>query len=254
MQRTSVSSQNQTSGALEYTKDRTGPDDPVQLDAKRGFGRDQDSELLVSDETPAFTADLRLQQLNGVSLFEPTVNGALAFAGGRLYALPTVDGSRTFGVLHLLGLGNVPVTVNGEPAGTTDRRGDLLLRGLSPYRENLIAVSTTDLPLGTTILNPERVAPYQNTPVSVTVPILARGGFVVHVFDATGKPLGAATTLRGAAGGEYPVGYGGRVYLSGIAAGAQRFTGTVEGAPCTLELDVPRDTAAVPDLGTAVCR
>jgi len=251
-QRTNVASR--TSGALEYSKDRTDPNDPLQYDAQVSVGRGQDQTLSVNDETPAFTASLRVQQLNGVSLVEPEINGALAFAGNHIYALPTVSESSTFGVLHLPGLSNVPVTVNSQPAGATDRSGNLLLRDLAPFRENLIKVSTTDLPLGTTILNPERVSPYQQTPVSLTVPVLARGGFVIHVTDAAGKPLDAATTLRSAAGGEFPVGYDGRVYVSGIGAGTQRFTGMAGAAACSFDLDVPRDTSTVPDLGVVVCR
>jgi outer membrane usher protein len=238
---------------VEYAKDRSGPDDPLQYDAKLAAGKGQDQRLFVSDQTSAFTASLRVQQLNGMNLFEPEMSGALAVAAGHLFALHEVSESQTFGVVHVPGVSDVPVSVNGQPGGTTDRNGNLLLRDLAPFRQNVVTVSAAGLPLGTTIVDPKTVTPFEFSPVSLTIPVLGRGAFIVHVDDASGKPIGPATMLRGG-GRDYPVGYDGRVYVWGIGGGPQQFTGTtVDGRPCTVTIDVLLDTTTVPDLGTAVC-
>ncbi|MBV8688888.1 MAG: fimbrial biogenesis outer membrane usher protein, partial [Candidatus Eremiobacteraeota bacterium] len=139
-QRSAITAQNELSSALEYRKDSSDPSDPISYEAQISANQSQDRRLSIGDQLPWATANLRIEEQNHIRVYEPDVSGALAFVGGRVYALPTINSSETFGVVHLPGLRNVRISVNSESIGRTDSHGDLLLKKLSPYRDNTITV------------------------------------------------------------------------------------------------------------------
>ncbi|MBV9973370.1 MAG: fimbrial biogenesis outer membrane usher protein, partial [Candidatus Eremiobacteraeota bacterium] len=152
--RSAVTTQNEVSSALEYRKDASDPDDPLSYEAQISANQSQDRSLSITDTMPWSVANLRIQEQNHIRVYEPDVSGAVAFVGGHVYALRTISNSESFGVVHIPGLRNVRVSVNSEPMGRTDSRGDLLLRKLAPYRDNAITASEEDVPLGVDLRDP----------------------------------------------------------------------------------------------------
>jgi len=177
----------------------------------------------------------------------------LGYVGRHAYAMKRVDESSTFGLLRVPGLSNLRVSLNGSLVGRTDRSGNLLLRGLQPFRENRISIDTADLPIGVSVRpNPKSVWPAKDTPLSIVLTVV-RGGLILHVMDASGKPLAPGGELRSADGRSFPIGYSGRTYLDGLAPGTQLLTSTVGSGSCTLQIQVPSGDA-ITDIGTQICR
>lgn len=253
VERTAVTAQGQKSASIEYRKDSVDPSDPISLAAKITASRSQDRRFYINYEMPWSAASFNFQQLNGRSIYEPEISGALAFAGGRLYTLRTVGDSESFGVLHIPGLRNVRVSVNSSDVGRTNSHGDLVLRDLAPFRDNAIGVSTEDIPLDVNIVDPKHVVPARSSPLSLTIPIASRGGFTLTALDERGSPLDPGGSLQ-STNGSYPIGYNGRTYIAGLAPGPQRLTGSVNGMPCTIAITVPSNVDQIPDLGRQTCR
>ncbi len=143
---TSVTQTGDVSEGLEYKKDPATPDDPLSYEARVALESSQSAQLSVTDNAPFAEAKIDAERQNGQNIFEPSLRGALAFVGGHTYAVRDVSSQESFGLLHLPGLTRVRVFVNHVQVGRTDRRGDLLLRNLSPYRLNTVTVDQSDLP------------------------------------------------------------------------------------------------------------
>ncbi|HEV2262801.1 MAG TPA: hypothetical protein VGR69_10990, partial [Candidatus Rubrimentiphilum sp.] len=253
VQRSAVTTRGQRSASLEFRKDSIDPSDPISYSARIAAGRSQDRRFFISDEMRWGTATFNYQNLNGTSIYEPQLEGALAFAGNRLYPVRTVGDNEAFGILHLPGLKHVRVSINSSDSGATDAHGDLALRDLQAFRDNVIDASTADLPIDVNVIEPLHVVPAANTPVFVVIPVLSRAGFTLNVFDERGMPLDPGGQLQGQ-NGTYPVGYNGRVYVTGVGPGTQTLTGTANGVACTLQITVPANIQTIPDLGRQTCR
>jgi outer membrane usher protein len=252
-ERSAVTQQNQASAALEYRKDSSDPNDPISYEAQVSANQSQDRNFSIRDEMPWSSGSFRFQQQNGTRIYEPEISGAIAFVGSRFYALRTISSSESFGVVHLPGLKNVRVSVNSSLEGRTNSRGDLLLKRLSPWRDNTITVSEEDVPLNLNIRDPLHVFPASASPLDVTIPIVSRGGFIIEVVDESGAPLTPGSRLA-TAGTSYIVGYGGRSYITGVSSGSQQLTGSTATGACTVDVTVPAGLDDIPNLGRHVCR
>lgn len=248
-----VAPSGETSAALEYRKDSANPSDPLSWAAQLSANRSQDRQFSIADDLKWASANFAWQQQYQSNLYEPQLQGALALFGGHFYALRTIGESDSIGVVHLPGLKNVPITVNGADVGRTNSRGNLLVQSLSPYRDNVVGVSEQDLPLGVNIANPLHVVPAAVSPVSLTFHVLSRGGFTLNVVDETGTPLAAGSKLVGSSR-NYTIGYDGRAYITGLPAGPQQLSSSANGVPCVVQITVPADVTSIPDIGRQVCR
>ncbi len=248
-----VNESGQATGAVTWRKSPVDPDDPITMSVKYSAAQTQDKEFFIEDDMPWAVASFNYQKQFGRDIYNPQLLGALALVGGNVYALKTIGEGESFGLLQVPGASNARVKVNGTDAGTTNGRGWLFLRGLQPYRENTIDVNPADLPIYYNLEDPLEVVPRKSAPIRVTNLVTSRGGFTFVAVDAHGVPLAAASLIV-SEGKQYPVGYGGRVYVGGIAPGIARFHGVALEKPCTIELTVPKDTTMIPDLGPIPCR
>ena len=228
------------------------PDDPITMSVKYSAAQTQDKEFFIEDDMPWAVASFNYQQQFGRNIYNPQLLGALALVGGKVYALKTIGEGESFGLLQVPGASNARVKVNGSDAGTTNGQGWLFLRGLQPYRENMIDVNPADLPIYYNLEDPLDVVPRKSAPIRVTNLVTSRGGFTFEAVDAHGVPLAAASLIT-SEGKQYPVGYGGRVYVGGMAPGAAIFHGVALGKSCSMEIVVPKDTTTIPDLGPTTC-
>ncbi len=251
--RSAVTARGEKSMALEYRKDSADPSDPLSWEARLSANRSQDRQFSITDELKWASATFTWQQQFQKNLYEPQLQGAFAVLGGHFYALRTIGEKDSIGVVHLPGLKNVRITVNEADVGRTNSRGDLLVQKLSPYRDNVVGISEQDLPLGVHIADPLHVVPAAVSPLSLTFPVLSRGGFTLNVVDETDTPLAAGSELA-ASSRSYTIGYDGRAYITGMPAGAQQLSGTANGVPCVVQITVPADVTGIPDIGRQVCR
>lgn len=248
--KSAVTSTGDTSEGFSWHSDSSGPNHDLSTDVNVSANASQDRGAQFEDRLPWAQASFAWQQQNGSNVYEPSLQGALAFLGSGVYAIRRVDDNESFGVLRIPGLRNVRVKVNSAPAGATNRKGDLLLRDLLPYAQNDIDIE--QLPISYHILRPLRVVPGKTAPVAIVVREISHGGITFDAVDDRGLPLPAGSWVDGEA--RYPVGYGGRVFVAGISPGTHRLrAATSSGHACTMVIRVPKDVDDVPDLGTQRC-
>ena len=247
-----VDESGQATGAVAWRKSPVDPDDPITMSVKYSAAQTQDKEFFIEDNMPWAVASFNYQQQFGRNIYNPQLLGALALVGGKVYALKTIGEGESFGLLQVPGASNARVKVNGSDAGTTNGQGWLFLRGLQPYRENTIDVNPADLPIYYNLEDPLDVVPRKSAPIRVTNLVTSRGGFTFEAVDARGVPLAAASLIT-SEGKRYPVGYGGRVYVGGMAPGTALFHGVALEKSCAIEIVVPKDTTTIPDLGPKTC-
>jgi outer membrane usher protein len=249
---TGITEQGQTSAAVTWSKNQADDDDPLSMQVKLSASATQDRGFDIADDMSWASASFNYQQQNGVNTYDPELRGALALVGGNLFALRSVGDMESFGVLQIPGASNVRVKVNGSDAGTTNSNGTLLLRSLQPYRDNSIDVNGADLPIWYNLDDPLQVVPQKGAPVRLGSVVASRGAFTFRALDEQGVPLAAASDIT-LGWSHYPIGYGGRVFVPGLAPGVARFTALANGRTCTIEVDVPKDLTTIPDLGAARC-
>lgn len=242
-----------TSAAVTWSKGRADSDDPIAMSLKLSASQSQDRQFEIDDEMPWASANFNWQQQYGKSIYEPSLQGALALVGGNVYTTRSVSEDESFGVLQIPGASNVRVEVNGSHAGSTNAKGELLLRNLQPYSMNSVEVDATELPIWYNLDDPLEVVPRKGAPIRLSPISRLRGGFSLIAVDEHGVPLAAASDLT-LGTRRYPVGYDGRVYIPSMALGCVRFYGVANGATCTIEITAPRDPSGIPDLGPQRCR
>lgn len=253
-ERSEVTNSGQASSSLEYRKGSVNPSDPLSYDLKVASNDSQDRRVSASYTMPWANASFVFQKMYGKGVFEPEISGGLAYIDDQFYTLKTVGDSEAFGVLKLPELSNVPVSVNSREIGRTDRRGDVLLRDLSAFRDNVVDVALDDLPIDANIQDPQHFVPAKNMPVNLTAPVLSRGGLSLNVVDEHGVPLVPMTNLTTPNGRQFPIGYEGHAYLYGLMPGPLRLVGESATGPCSIELEIPLDLSTIPDLGRKVCQ
>lgn len=238
--------------ALDYRKTQRDPDDPWTLEARSASGQSDERRIYVEDRMPWATATVLAQDQNGRGILEPSLSGSLALVGNRVYALRNLDADETIGVVHLPQLPNVRIKLNGADAGRTDKNGDLVLRHLAALEQNEITADISNVPIAEDVKGTEKLVPFAGTPVSVDLVGKPEQTLLVRIVDAAGQPLPPASWISAETGARTPVGFDGRVYIRGIAAGTHTFTAL--GAPvCRVQLTIAARWEIV-DSGTVVCR
>lgn len=136
--------------------------------------------------------------------------------------------------------------------GRTDTAGRLFVLGLRPYEANRISIDVDDLPLDANVANDQlSIRPPTRSGAVVRFGVGAGQGGEIFVFDGHGQPLPPGTILvRDTDLARFPVGSGGRVYLSDVhgpatlsAQGSQQCRLLV--APASLQQDEPLVCASV---------
>jgi outer membrane usher protein len=248
-----ISTSGATSSGVEFSKEPLDPADPFTARIKGTYSESQSRSANFTDSMTWGVANVNWEQQSGKSIFEPRLSGALAFVGGGVDPIRYVNEGEAFGVLTTPARSGLGVDVNASPAGTTNARGRLLLRGLSAYRENTVKLQTGNLPIWANVIDPVRVVPEKWSPVDVRIDVASRGGMTFRAVDAQGLPLPVGSEMLGPGGTHFPVGYDGLIYITGLGAGLQQLHGTSAQGVCTIDLAVPANIDDIPDLGTQRC-
>ncbi|HLI97305.1 MAG TPA: fimbria/pilus outer membrane usher protein [Candidatus Baltobacteraceae bacterium] len=246
----SITTQRDMTSRLSWSNEGLGPNHQLSTTVNASASSSQDRGVEVDDSLPWADARFSWQQQYGASLYEPSLQGALAFLGGSVYAVRRVDENESFGILRIPGLRNVRVKVNSTDVGTTNRRGEVLLRNLRPYTLNEIDVD--DVPISYNVVDPLDVVPGKTSPMTLTLRVVSHGDVSFAAVDAHNAPLPAGSWLEGTT--RYPIGYDGHVFIPGISPGIHQLKGaTAQGRACTIVLHVPGNVDEVPDLGAQRC-
>lgn len=190
---------------------------------------------------------------DGVTAARGNIAGGVGIIGGTAFASrPIVD---SFALVRVDATPGVRVTQNGNFAGRTDERGDLVITQLAPYIATRVTIDDRDLPIDLTIATRERqVAPFFRSGAIVDFNARKLANALVEVRLPGGAPLptGAIVTREGGSQA-YPVGDGGEVFIPDLEYGVP-YQARWNGSRCRFAVTAPQaGTEPMPRYGPLGC-
>lgn len=180
-------------------------------------------------------------------------NGSLVLMGGQMFASRTIyDG---FAVVSTDGVAGIPVRLENNPVGTTDKRGMLLVTPLSAYQNNQLSIDPMELPANMRIGRINLLAtPTDRAGTLVRFDIAPIRAASITLVDTTGKPLplGSRVRLRGQQIEPALVGFDGAAYLDTLDKHNILDVDTPGGA-CQVAFDYHRQGDSIPQIGPLIC-
>lgn len=121
--------------------------------------------------------------------------GGVSWLEGQSFQLS----KRTNGAFAMVetGFPNVPVLVENQPAGQTDKNGKLLIEQLRPWQANRISIDTSKLPVDVVINGPEEqfAVPRQGQGAKVTFDLHQTTALEGSLQQPNGMPIPAGSRL-----------------------------------------------------------
>lgn len=141
-----------------------------------------------------------------------SVAGTVLWAGGELNFTPKFDGA--YALVSLPGSG-VRILHDHQVVATTDGSGHAVVTGLRPYEISRLGVIAEDLPLDVQLgRSAIELIAGRNQVVRADFKASSRRSVTLRVLDASGKELATGAVGRTEpSGAEWPLGYGGLLYL-----------------------------------------
>lgn len=170
----------------------------------------------ASYRSPWARFEVGVQQADSDFRASGQVDGAIAIAGGGIFAANRIDDA--FAVVDV-GAADVDVLYQNRPYGKTNRSGKLLVTGLNSYEKNLLAIDPESLPVDAAIPSTkEIVVPAGQSGVKVDFGVKTDvRSALVNLVDASGTPLEAGLEVKlDGSDQQFFVGYDGQAYLEGL--------------------------------------
>lgn len=188
-----------------------------RLGASQGEDERFDAALTLRGAT--FEARIEASRAPGADGLRGQFETALAWMRGAI--MPARPIRESFALVDI-GFPGVTVRRDRQALGRTDAAGRLLVTGLRAYDVNRIGFDLDDVPLGAVIdVDEVMVRPAARSGAYVAFPIASGAFGEVRVVDASGLPLPEGTMLaRDIDAERFPVGRGGRVYISSVNGAA----------------------------------
>lgn len=182
-------------------------------------------------------------------------SGSLVMMGGGLF--PSRQINNSFAVVSTDSIADVPVLLQNNPIGTTNKRGLLLVTPLNAYQANKVAIDPMDLPAD---LHIEEVS-VEATPTDRAGTLVAfnitpaRSASVILIdSDRQPIPLGSEVKLSHKKGAPSAVvGFDGEVYLEALEEQNVLEVVTPDGT-CTASFDYHKQGDGIPLIGPIICQ
>ncbi len=181
-------------------------------------------------------------------------NGSVVLMGGHAFASRRIQDG--FAVVSTDGIPDVPVQLENNPIGTTDKHGMLLVSPLNAYQNNKLSIDPMDLPPDVRIARVSALAtPSDRAGTLVRFGITPIRAASIVLVDAAGMPLplGSTVQLHGHGGESALVGYDGAVYLDTLDAHNVLDVDTPAGT-CQVQFDHHQQGDSIPQIGPLTCR
>lgn len=182
--------------------------------------------------------------------------GSLVMMGGGLFAARQINDG--FAVVSTDGVADVPVLLQNNVIGTTNKRGLLLISPLNAYQENKIGIDPMDLPADLRI---DKVAldatPSDRAGTLVTFDITEARSASVILKDSKDEfiPLGSQARLISKKNTPAAVvGFDGEVYLDTLDEHNILEISTTSGDICTVSFDYQKQGDDIPLIGPLICQ
>jgi len=181
-------------------------------------------------------------------------NGSVVLMGGGLFASRQIYNG--FAVVSTDGVPNVPVKLENNLIGTTDKHGRLLVTPLNAYQNNKLSIDPMDLPADVRIAQVDTIAtPTDRAGTLVRFGITPIRAASIILVDANGKPLplGSTVQLHGHPSAQAAlVGFDGSAYLDTLDAHNVLDVDTPTGA-CHVTFDYHEQGDSIPQIGPLTC-
>jgi outer membrane usher protein len=180
--------------------------------------------------------------------------GAVVLMGGDVFATRYINSG--FAVISTGGVANVPVKLENNPIGTTNRNGLLLVSPLNAYQDNHLSIDPMGLPAEVRIDHVMALTtPTDRAGTLVRFAITSVKAALVTLHDASGQPLpvGSRVDLAGQAETDAMVGFDGTVYLDTLGEHNTLIVRTPTGR-CRASFDYQSDSHGIPAVGPLLCR
>lgn len=182
--------------------------------------------------------------------------GSLVMMGGGLFAARQINDG--FAVVSTDGVADVPVLLQNNVIGTTNKRGLLLISPLNAYQENKIGIDPMDLPADLRI---DKVA-LQATPTDRAGTLVAFGitqarSASVILKDSNNEFIALGSQARLISKKNTPaavVGFDGEVYLDTLDEHNILEISTTSGDICTVSFDYQKQGDDIPLIGPLTCQ
>lgn len=229
------------------------------LPVGRGFGYrvragtlDQDRlDLGVSAQNGIGTWHLDASHADGETGVRAEAIGGFAWLDRSWHASRHMD--QSFAVVRVGEFEGVKVYADTQHVATTDHAGRALVPRLRPYEENPLRIEVADLPLEARIEQVEQKAvPYFRSGLVVEFDVNRSRNAVFRLMRADGVPVPAGSLIKTPDGEEFPIGYDGEAFVTGVASGTTLIA-TWNGTGCAFELNLPDSEEPLLDLGTIAC-
>lgn len=182
--------------------------------------------------------------------------GSLVMMGGGLFAARQINDG--FAVVSTDGVADVPVLLQNNVIGTTNKRGLLLISPLNAYQENKIGIDPMDLPADLRI---DKVAldatPSDRAGTLVAFDITEARSASVILKDSKDEfiPLGSQARLISKKNTPAAVvGFDGEVYLDTLDEHNILEISTTSGDICTVSFDYQKQGDDIPLIGPLTCQ
>ncbi|MFG6414737.1 fimbria/pilus outer membrane usher protein [Roseateles sp. DC23W] len=182
-------------------------------------------------------------------------SGGLAWMDGSFFAGRRVDGG--IAIVDVGGHAGVRITQDNHIVARTDAQGRAFVSGLRGYQSNRVGIFASDLPMDVELEALEiQLTPAARSAARIDFPIQRGRAAAMQLIDATGRALPPGSQLRLVAPGkQFAVGFNGRAYVAGLAAGRNRVLAQWPEGRCEFDLELPAASGDdLPDLGTLICR
>ena len=193
-------------------------DGGVGVDAALAVGQTADRHGSLTWRTRAFDAQTGTTTQGASTTHWASMRGSIVATGGTI--MPTGRVSDGFILVDTNGTPDVPVLFEHRRVGTTNRRGHLLIPGVSAYHAATIAIDPLHLPLDVAVDQVQRqvvVDRHAGTRVRFAVRRVVSAS--IRLVDPDGEPLPVGSRVtHEEAGTETVVGWAGLVFLEQIDA------------------------------------
>jgi outer membrane usher protein len=170
----------------------------------------------VSYRAPFARFEAGVQQYDGDVRATAQMEGAIAVAGGSVFATNRIDDA--FAVVDV-GTPGVEVQQQNRPVGKTNGSGRILVPNLNSYEPNTVSIDPKNLPVDADVpATKEVVVPADRSGVVVKFGVSETPqAALVSIADKDGVPLQAGLTGKLEGGSEeFVVGYDGQAYIRGL--------------------------------------
>jgi outer membrane usher protein len=185
--------------------------------------------------------------------YELGVAQSLVFMDGHIFIAGRIDDG--FTVVEVENSPGINVALENTPVGRTNAQGRILVTDLQSYAANAISIEPLDLPLDASVPDTSAlVAPRARAGAVTRFPVTRARSALITVLlpDGSPPPVGAAVHISGSEDIAI-VGFGGEVYLRGLAVGQTRLEVNWPAGRCSATIDVSPAQGGLPRLGPYTC-